>query len=89
MLSVTDDALQQLRTALVDREALAQSCFRFTRRDESSLGLIIEQPAASDQTFDCEGRTVLAMPEPLQVLLSKTILDVDDDGQLVLLPQAA
>jgi hypothetical protein len=89
MLTVTTAALQQLKAALVNREAIEQSCFRFTRHGESSLGLIIEEPEASDKVFDCDGETVLAMPEPLQDVLSKTVLDVDDDGQLVLLPKAA
>ena len=88
MLTVTADALKQLKSALIHSAAMQETCFRFTRRDQSSLGLIIQEPEATDRTFDCDGETVLAMPEPLQDLLTEKILDVDDDGQLVLLPRA-
>lgn len=87
MLTVTDAALQHLHTALSGNDALNPTCFRFTRRDEDSLGLIIEKPDAGDQTYEYDGDTVLATPQPLLDLLSRKVLDIDQDGQLVLVPK--
>lgn len=88
MLTVTDAALQHLHTALARSDAI-EACFRFTRQDEDSLGLVVQEPDSGDQTFVYEGETVLATPEPLAELLSKKVLDLDEDGQLILIPQAA
>jgi len=87
MLTVTDAALQHLHAALPGSDALNPACFRFARRDEESLGLILEEPDSGDQTFEYDGDTVLATPQPLLDLLSKKVLDVDQDGQLVLVPK--
>jgi len=89
MLTVTDAALQHLHTALLRTEAVDPACFRLTFRGEDSLGLIVETPESSDQTFECAGETVLATPEPLLEFLSERVLDLDDDGQLVLVPKSA
>lgn len=89
MLTVTTAALQQLKTSLSSNESLEDSCYRFTRRGEAALGLTIQEPESSDQTFECDGETVLATPEPLVDVLSTKVLDVDEDGRLVLLPKAA
>jgi hypothetical protein len=89
MLKVTDAALQHLHSALTKVNAVDSTCFRFTQSTEESVGIIVQKPEPTDQTFECDGDTVLAAPEPLSELLSKKILDLDDDGQLVLLPKAA
>jgi hypothetical protein len=87
MLTVTDAALQHLHAALSQGEASRPGCFRFTQRGEDALGLVVEEPDSGDQTFDYDGDTVLATPEPLFDLLSQRVLDVDPEGQLVLVPQ--
>jgi hypothetical protein len=87
MLTVTDAALQHLHTALSRQDSLSPACFRFTRQGEDSLGLIVEEPDTGDQTFEYDGDTVLATPRPLVDLLSRRVLDVDRDGQLVLVPK--
>jgi hypothetical protein len=87
MLTVTDAALEHLHAVLSRNDALNPTCFRFTRRGEDSLGLIVEEPDSGDQTFEYEGDTVLATPKPLLDLLSRKVLDVDQDGQLILVPQ--
>lgn len=89
MLTVTDAALHHLHAALSQSDAIAAACFRFTRQAEDSLGLIVGEPESGDQTFECEGDTVLAAPEPLVQLLSEKVLDIDENGQLILIPQAA
>lgn len=89
MLTVTDAALQHLHTALVQADAIDPACFRLTIRGEDSLGLVVQEPDSGDQTFECNGDTVLATPEPLMEFLSERVLDLDEDGQLVLVPKAA
>ena len=89
MLTVTDAALNHLHNALAQSNAVDAACFRITVSGEDSLGLIVQEPEASDRTFECQGDTVLATPEPLLDLLSERVLDLDQDGQLVLVPKAA
>jgi len=90
MLTVTDAALQHLHAALSQAEAIEDpACFRLTVRGEDSLGLMVQEPESGDQTFECDGETVLATPEPLLEFLSERVLDLDEDGQLVLVPKAA
>lgn len=87
MLTVTDAALQHLHAALSRNDTLNPTCFRFTRGGEDTLGLIVEKPDKGDQTFDYAGDTVLATPKPLVDLLSRKVLDVDQEGHLVLVPK--
>lgn len=89
MLTVTDAALQHLHSALSQSDAINPACFRFTRQAEDAIGLIVAEPESTDHTFECEGDTVLAAPGPLVDLLSEKILDIDENGQLILIPQAA
>lgn len=89
MLTVTDAALQHLRSALVKADAAAAVCFRLTVRGSDSLGLIVQEPESDDQTYEYDGDTVLATPEPLSEFLAQRVLDLDDEGQLVLVPKAA
>jgi Fe-S cluster assembly iron-binding protein IscA len=88
MLTVTDAALQHLQHALSRVEA-ASACFRLTVSDQDTLGLIVQQPEAGDRTYECDGETVLATPEPLVEVLAERVLDLDDDGHLVLVPKPA
>jgi Fe-S cluster assembly iron-binding protein IscA len=87
MLTVTDAALEHLQHALTRVEA-ASACFRLTINDQDTLGLIVEEPESGDRTYECDGETVLATPEPLVEFLSERILDLDDDGHLVLVPKS-
>jgi len=89
MLSVTDAALHHLHAALSQSNEIEAACFRITVSGEDSLGLIVQAPETGDRTFECEGDVVLATPEPLLDLLSERVLDLDQDGQLVLIPKAA
>lgn len=89
MLTVTDAALQHLHSALSQTDAIELACFRMTVSGEDSLGLVVQEPENGDRTFECEGATVLATPEPLLDLLAERVLDLDDNGQLVLVPKAA
>ena len=89
MLTITDAALHHLHGVLSNVEHLNLACFRFRRKGDESLGLVVEEPEPGDQTFECDGDTVLAAPEPLTELLSQRVLDLDDNGDLVLLPRAA
>jgi Fe-S cluster assembly iron-binding protein IscA len=89
MLTVTDAALDHLHTALSRVETLEAACFRMTVSGENTLGLVVQEPEDGDRTFECKGDTVLATPEPLLDLLAERVLDLDDDGQLVLVPKAA
>jgi hypothetical protein len=87
MLTVTDAALQHLHSALASAEVVDPACFRVTVSGEDTLGLIVQQPESGDQTFECKGETVLATPAPLVDFLSERVLDLDDDGHLVLVPK--
>lgn len=87
MLTVTDAALEHLHAALTRAQAI-ESCFRFTENDENSLGLVVQEPDSDDHTFDYDGETVLATPDSLSDVLSRKVLDLDEDGQLILLPKA-
>jgi hypothetical protein len=69
-------------------DAADPACFRLTLNDKDTLGLIVQQPESSDQTHECGGATVLATPEPLIEFLSERVLDLDDDGHLVLVPKS-
>ena len=89
MLTVTEAALQHLHAALSRTDTIDSACFRITAGSEDSLGLIVETPESGDETFECDGDVVLATPESLIDLLSERVLDLDQDGQLVLLPKAA
>ena len=89
MLKVTNSALRQLQTALRKNHAVHRTCFRFRRQGEASIELIIQEPQSTDETFNIDGEPVLAAPKQLVETLSEKILDIDDEGQLVLLPKAA
>lgn len=87
MLSVTDAALQHLHNSLSRVEAISPACFRMTVRGEESLSLVVESPEHDDRTFEYDGSTVLAMPDPLLEVLAERVLDLDDEGHLVLVPK--
>ena len=89
MLTVTDAALERLLNALKEVAAVKNTCFRFTQEGDEGVRLVVQEPESSDKTFELEGETVLAAPESVAGLLSAKVLDLDDDGRLVLLPQAA
>jgi hypothetical protein len=93
MLTVTDAALRHLRDALAqtvqplsDTHAGSPTCFRMTVQEPNLVSLHVETPESGDRTFECEGTVVLAMPPSLSGLFSERFLDIDNDGQLVLVP---
>lgn len=84
MLSVTNAAMQQLNTTLksVYGSNKADKCFRIVPMDETSMTLSLSEPAVTDQTFEFDGNTVLALPKELQSYCEDKRLDVNDDGKL-------
>ena len=86
MLTVTDSALQHFYNA-IDQSSDSDACFRMITKPDRTLGLILDNPAAEDKTYEHEGTTVLALPEGLAKTLSERTLDVDDGGQLILAPK--
>jgi hypothetical protein len=89
MLTVTDAALQHLQSSLARVDTVESSCFRLTRQEGDTLGLVIQSPESGDRTFECDGDTVLAASENLADILSERVLDIDENGHLVLVPKAA
>ena len=87
MLDVTDAALEHLHRALSGIPARGPACFRMSVRGQESLSLVIQSAEDDDRKFDYEGTTVLAMPERLLDVLAERVLDLDDDGHLVLVPK--
>lgn len=87
MLIVTDSALEHLYDAIsqADVRPAAELCFRFVAQDDETLTLVLQTPAAGDRTFEHNGAVVLALPEQLADYFSQRTLDVDNDGQLILL----
>lgn len=89
MLTVTEAALGHLSEALSRSEPTetADDCFRMIVTGEQALSLTVQPPESSDHTFDQEGETVLAVPAELSEALSSRILDLGDNGGLVILPK--
>jgi len=85
MFTVTSSALERLHQAIEQRDAPQSSCFRIVQRDNKTLGLAIEDPKRSDETYEFNGATVLAVPDSLSEFCQQRTLDVDTHGQLVLL----
>lgn len=86
MLSVSNAAMEQLNTSLktVFGSDKMEKCFRIVPMDESSMTLSLSEPAATDETFEYDGNTVLALPKELQPFCADKRLDVNDDGKLEL-----
>jgi hypothetical protein len=89
MLTVTDAALGRLSDALSQNEPPRNKddCFRMTISDEQTFSIAVQPPEPGDHTFDREGETVLAVPREISKALSSSILDLGDNGGLVMLPK--
>jgi Fe-S cluster assembly iron-binding protein IscA len=88
MLTVTDSALNHLSSVLTKSErADGPDCFRLFVKDDQSIAMTLDSPQSGDQTFDCAGSTVLALPESLSAALSEKVLDLGQEGNLVFLPK--
>lgn len=83
MLSVSNPALEQLHTSLQVSDN-AEKCFRIVPKDARSLTLEYMEFEDSDETFEFNGRTVLALPKELQPFCADKELDVNDTGSLEL-----
>ena len=62
MLSVTDSALDKLQNSLQPSNDNSK-CFRIVPKDHATVTLRYMEYKDSDETFDKNGRTVLALPE--------------------------
>jgi Fe-S cluster assembly iron-binding protein IscA len=88
MLTVTDSALNHLSSVLTkSNRAEGPDCFRLFVKDDNNIAMTLDSPQSGDQTFDCEGSTVLALPESLSEALSERVLDLGEEGNLVFLPK--
>jgi len=88
MLTVTDSALNHLSSVLTkSNRADGPDCFRLFVKDDNNIGMTLDSPQSGDQTFDCAGSTVLALPEVLSEALSERVLDLGEEGNLVFLPK--
>lgn len=67
MFSVTNPACQRLAEMLENKSP--ESVIRF-KKINSRLRLRVGRIQASDQTFDHQGRTVLALDEPMAKILT-------------------
>lgn len=90
MLTVTEPVLKQFDRALAKAGDTggAERCLRLIRGHDSNLSLTLESPEPGDTTYEYEGRTVLAVPEAYAGFCSDKLLDMDEQGRLVLTRQA-
>lgn len=86
MFTATHSALRRLYNTIdqYDAPEVGEECFRMIAQEDDSLGLLLQKPAPNDETFDCEGRPVLAMSKALMEHLSERTLDIDESGELLL-----
>ena len=90
MLTVTEPVLKQFDRALsrADETGAGSRCLRLVRGHDASLSLTLETPEPGDTTYEYEGRTVLAVPEACAGFCADKMLDMDEQGRLVLTRQA-
>ena len=86
MLTVSTAALKKIGTTIASMGNSHDDdpCLRMVREDEAGLALSFEPPQESDETYDYQGRTVLAVPRELSGFCEDKTLDVDDSGNLLL-----
>lgn len=89
MLTVTEPVLKQFDRALAkaDETGGGERCLRLVRGHDSNLSLSLETPEPGDTTYEYEGRTVLAVPEEHAGFCADKMLDMDEQGRLVLTRQ--
>ncbi len=83
MLSVSTSALEQLHGSLMSSDD-TDKCFRIMPKDQSTLTLRYMEFKDSDETFEMNGRTVLALPESLVPYCDNKNLDIGEGGRLEL-----
>lgn len=86
MLELTEAASAQLHKSLAGTKAPDHEgkCFRIEPKNEQYLTLKLARPAPSDDTFEHEGDTVLALPKALRPFFKDRSLDIDKSGNLKL-----
>ena len=85
MLSVSKPALKQLHETLANApDDAADKCFRIVPKDAATLTLVYTKPEATDETYEFDGETVLALPDELKTYCAERSLDINDDGKLEL-----
>lgn len=87
MLTVTETVLKQFNHALAKAGETdgGQRCLRIVPGTDANLSLALESPEPEDTTYEYEGRTVLAVPEAYADFCADKTLDMDEQGQLVLI----
>lgn len=90
MLTVSETVLKQFDRALekASEPGGAERCLRMVRGDDANLSLALDTPEPGDTTWEYEGRTVLAVPETCAGFCADKMLDIDDQGRLVLSQRA-
>jgi hypothetical protein len=86
MLTVTETVLKQFDKALTKagEAESGERCLRIVPGEDSNLSLALQSPEPDDQTYDYEGRTVLAVPEVYADFCDDKTLDMNEEGRLVL-----
>jgi hypothetical protein len=89
MLTVTEPVLKQFDRALAraGEGGSGERCLRLVRGHDSNLSLALEAPEPEDTTYEYEGRTVLAVPEEYVEFCADKMLDLDEQGRLVMTRQ--
>jgi hypothetical protein len=87
MFELTEAAGQQLHKSLTKNRVPAREgkCFRVIPRDDKFLTLKLARPAPSDETYEHDGVTVLALPKALRPYFKNKSLDIDQSGDLRLI----
>lgn len=82
MLNVTKAASHYLNDMLERSQAPAEAAVRIVPKgDGAGLATTIDQERDGDQHFDCDGRTVLVLDPEVSTRLSEQTLDVEENGQ--------
>ncbi|MEQ8769462.1 MAG: hypothetical protein RIB60_03015 [Phycisphaerales bacterium] len=76
MLTVTEDAKVFLKGLIDDNNVPEDATIRLTASPQG-LGLAPDAPKADDETFDHDGRTVLAIAQPIVNQLDGKSIDVN------------
>lgn len=86
MLTVSNAALEKFGSTIAEMSngSDEDKCLRMVRSEEAGLALTLEPPQVEDQTYEHNGRTVLAVPSEFAEFCDDKQLDLDGDGNLTL-----
>jgi len=80
MLNVTDDAKVFLK-GLIDQNSVPEDATIRLTAGPQGLGLAPDKASDDDTTFEHDGRTVLAVAEPIATQLDGKSIDVNQTAQ--------